>query len=163
METLTLEHLSAYLPYGLMAVDEYGQARIIDYECQSYTKTIVGLNHVLKSQTVQVNCFKPILYPLSSLTETIWYEGKEINPIEFIKDWYNEKYATEIDDLEYYALENEFALFGAVHETLQSEAEIIAMPYQAYQLLFKMKIDIFGLIEKGLAVDVNTLETNPYK
>jgi hypothetical protein len=161
MKTLTLEHLSAYLPYGVMAVDEYGQARIIDYECQSYTKTIVGLNHVLKSQTVQVNCFKPILYPLSSLTETIWFEGKEINPSDFIKDWYNEINATEIDGLEHYSFKNDFILFGTIEPT--EETEIINLPYQAYQLLFKMKIDVFSLIEKGLAVDVNTLETNPYK
>jgi hypothetical protein len=142
-----------------MAVDEYGQARIIDYECQSYTKTIVGLNHVLKSQTVQVNCFKPILYPLSSLTETIWYEGKEINPIEFIKDWYNSQPDSYVSELKYVYWENNFTLFGL---ELDDSYEV-AMPYDAYQLLFKMKIDIFGLIEKGLAVDVNNLETNPYK
>jgi hypothetical protein len=104
---------------------------------------------------------KIILYPLSSLTETIWYEGKEISPIEFIKDWYNEKYAKSIDGLAHYSFENDFILFGTIEPT--EVTEIINMPYQAYQLLFKMKIDIFGLIEKGLAVDVNNLETNPYK
>jgi hypothetical protein len=110
---------------------------------------------------INSNKAKIILYPLSSLTETIWFEGKEINPSEFIKDWYNEKYATKIDGLEHYSFENDFILFGTIEPT--EVTEIINMPYQAYQLLFKMKIDIFGLIEKGLAVDVNTLETNPYK
>ena len=159
MKTLTLEHLSAYLPYGLM-----GQLK--SYPNGTYVTLDTYLSNSERKWTIGMfveSSVLPILYPLSSLTETIWYEGKEISPIDFIKDWYNEKYATEIDDLEYYALENEFALFGAVHETLQSEAEIIAMPYQAYQLLFKMKIDVFSLIEKGLAVDVNALETNPYK
>jgi hypothetical protein len=177
METLKLEHLSAYLPYGLkvMYYPEDDNGKLIQEDWHLKPKEIYSFNQLeimkqnillwlnAKSAKFATTSYMPILYPLSSLTETIWYEGKEINPSEFIKDWYNEKYAGSIDDLEYYALENEFALFGAVHETLQSEAEIIAMPYQAYQLLFKMKIDIFGLIEKGLALDVNNLETNPYK
>jgi hypothetical protein len=29
--------------------------------------------------------------------------------------------------------------------------------YEAYQYLFKWHLDIFGLIEKGLAIDVNDL------
>jgi hypothetical protein len=160
METLTLEHLSAYLPFDLELE--------VDNIYNGFTCKLVVINNTnsLKNglninEAIEYNA-KPILYPLSSLTETIWYEGKEINPIEFIKDWYNESYG-EIDDLEYYELENEFALFGTIHPTEETELEIIAMPCQAYQLLFKMKIDIFSLIEKGLAVDVNALETNPYK
>jgi hypothetical protein len=161
METLTLEHLSVYLPYGLKVTkSDWGKCLKVNIDDGILNQ--VGINYVIKTNA------KPILYPLSSLTETIWYEGKEINPIEFIKDWYNEKHV-EIDDLEYYCLNDkyvlgsEFGLFGAIHEREQTEAEIISMPYQAYQLLFKMKIDVFSLIEKGLAVDVNTLETNPYK
>jgi len=158
METLTLEHLSVYLPYGLM-----GQLK--GYPNGTYVTLGTYLSNTERKWTIDMfieSGVLPILYPLSSLTETIWYEGKEIKPIEFIKDWYNESYG-KIDDLEYYDLENEFALFGVFHSTEEKETEIIAMPYQAYQLLFKMKIDIFGLIEKGLAVDVNILETNPYK
>jgi hypothetical protein len=159
MKTLTLEHLSAYLPYGLI-----GQLK--QYPNGTCVKLGTYLSNSERKWTIDMfveSSVLPILCPLSSLTETIWFEGKEINPSEFIKDWYNEKYATEIEDLEYYKLENEFALFGVFHSTEEKETEIIAMPYQAYQLLLKMKIDIFGLIEKGLAVDVNTLETNPYK
>jgi hypothetical protein len=200
MKTLTLEHLSAYLPYGLKCsylgitngseisrdrkqfveenepypnfayyepIQEVIGVKIAPLKTirvyKKYWIAMCGVYSQGQKNFINGMGISPILYPLSSLTETIWFEGKEINPSEFIKDWYNEKYATEIDDLEYYALENEFALFGAVHETLHSQAEIIAMPYQAYQLLFKIKIDIFGLIEKGLALDVNSLETNPYK
>jgi hypothetical protein len=159
METLTLEHLSVYLPYGLMG-------KLTHHPKSNYVTMAAYLSNLQRKWTINMfaeNGVLPILYPLSSLAETIWFEGKEINPIEFIKDWYNEKYATEIDDLEHYSFKNDFILFGVIQPKMETELEIINMPYQAYQLLFKMKIDIFGLIEKGLAVDVNTLETNPYK
>jgi hypothetical protein len=65
---LELKHLAPYLPFQLKAIDEFGKQRIIDWECQSYTNTIVGLNHVINSQSVQVNCFRPILKPLSKLS-----------------------------------------------------------------------------------------------
>jgi hypothetical protein len=170
METLTLEHLSAYLPYGLkMKIDkwteEIGALNGFDAVLKDMRVTLIIARNENKSEaktwTPELKHCKPILYPLSSLTETIWYESKEINPSEFIKDWYNEKYAKSIDGLEHYSFKNDFILFGTIEPT--EETEIINMPYQAYQLLFKMKIDIFGLIEKGLAVDVNNLETNPYK
>jgi hypothetical protein len=157
MKTLTQEHLSVYLPYGLI-----GQLK--QFPNGTYVKLGTYLSNSERKWTIDMfveSSVLPILYPLSSLTETIWYEGKEINPIDFIKDWYNEKYATEIDGLEHYSFKNDFILFGTIEPT--EEIEIINMPYQAYQLLFKMKIDVFSLIEKGLAVDVNTLETNPYK
>jgi hypothetical protein len=157
METLTIEHLSAYLPYGLI-----GQLK--QYPNGTCVKLGTYLSNSERKWTIDMfveSSVLPILYPLSSLTETIWFEGKEINPSEFIKDWYNEKYAKSIDGLEHYSFKNDFILFGTIEPT--EEREIINLPYQAYQLLFKMKIDVFSLIEKGLAVDVNTLETNPYK
>ena len=162
METQTLEHLSAYLPYGLkLRMNIFGDnetivelAGINDYQVE-----LLGIRKTV-TEWFDYENINPILYPLSSLTETIWYDGKEINPIEFIRDWYNENHK-DVNEIEYYILDNEFGLFG-VYRDLE-ELEIIAMPYQAYRLLFKMKIDVFSLIEKGLAVDVNTLETNPYK
>jgi hypothetical protein len=152
MKTLTLEHLSAYLPYH--AIVQWTRP---DDKAVLFSPLTVADYYFY----IHRNKAKIILYPLSSLTETIWFEGKEINPSEFIKDWYNEKYAKSIDGLEHYSFKNDFILFGTIEPT--EETEVNNMPYQAYQLLFKMKIDVFSLIEKGLAVDVNSLETNPYK
>jgi hypothetical protein len=168
METLTLEHLSAYLPYGLkMKIDkwteEIGALNGFDAVLKDVRVTLIISRNKNKSEattwTPELKYCKPILYPLSSLTETIWYEGKEINPIEFIKDWYNSQPDSYVSELKYVYWENNLTLFGL---ELDDSYEV-AMPYQAYQLLFKMKIDVYSLIEKGLAVDVNTLEANPYK
>jgi len=35
--------------------------------------------------------------------------------------------------------------------------------YQLFDYLHELKIDYRGLIDAGLAIDVNTLEVNPYK
>jgi hypothetical protein len=34
------------------------------------------------------------------------------------------------------------------------------LTYENWQLLFKWHFDVFGLIEKGLAIDINTLSAN---
>ena len=144
MKTLTLEHLFAYLPYGLM-----GQLK--GYPNGTYVTLGTYLSNTERKWTIDMfieSGVLPILYPLSSLTETIWYEGKEINPIDWLEDTY-------------YTL--------SLHkecERLLEEGDYVWINHMSYLLIIhlcKWKIDIFGLIEKGLAVDVNTLETNPYK
>jgi hypothetical protein len=159
METLTLEHLSAYLPYGLNILRPDNKTIL---KCKGINGNLYVFEEkdgIERFGSIVSKHNKPILYPLSSLTETIWYEGKEINPIEFIKDWYNSQPDSFIKELKFINSEENFTLFGLEED----DSYEVAMPYQAYQLLFKMKIDVFSLIEKGLAVDVNTLETNPYK
>jgi hypothetical protein len=154
-EQLQLEEIVGYLPYGIKAVDDFGKARTIDWECQSYTNTIVGLNHVLYSQSVQVNCFKPILFPISSLTE--FRKDLGFIPIEYF----------EIGDDDNDSVEYEHGNIKTIRslESLSKHGivnDVQYLPFGVIQKLYEWKIDTHNLIEKGLAISVSE-EFNPYK
>jgi hypothetical protein len=178
MKTLTLEHLSAYLPYHSMV-----QWTRPDDKAVLFSPLTVADYYFY----IHRNKGKIILYPLSSLTETIWFEGKEICPIVELLSISNNKKIniTQIlcetkkyDDKEFCTIEYvenggepsiksfsyDAELSRFIHRN-ETEGRPYATAYQLqlFKKLFEWKIDIFGLIEKGLAVDVNTLETNPYK
>lgn len=147
METLTLEQLSVYLPYGLMGQSKEG------------TIFRLGLNYSMRGCGIEdktigmfiENQIKPILYPLSLLTnEQIVDLGlifREIDP-------YNPAIKDKI-----FAVEDARAwIRGGMKPVMSLEQCQKAMNH-----LYLIKADIFNLIPKGLAVDVNTLETNLYK
>ena len=78
---------------------------------------------------------KPILRPLSDLTKEIKHDGDKFTPCTdyyYIKD--------ELEEL----------------STLDS-SYIRYTRYNVVKVLFELHFDFFGLIEKGLAIDINTL------
>jgi hypothetical protein len=85
---------------------------------------------------------KPILHPLSDFTKEIEVNGKKFVP-NFDRDF---KFFIK-EDLDYFL---EHVPYGSVQVS-------------QYQRLLEWHFDVFNLIENGLAIDVNTLETNPYK
>lgn len=48
-----------------------------------------------------------------------------------------------------------------IHFVEQVESELL--PFHDMMLLYKNHVDVDRLIERGIAVDVNTIETDPYK
>lgn len=133
---LELKHLAPYLPYGLRAVDEYGKSKMIDWLHQSYTQSCVGLNHVLKIQVTHANSFIPILRPMSDLTKKFYYNNNEIDMCSDFSGYKSEfKELSELNDCHYTKF----------------------IKWQTMELLFEFHFDVFGLIPKGLAVDINTL------
>ena len=93
--------------------------------------------------------FKPILFPLSSLTKEITVNGETFVPIYKIYEF--EQWDT--DELE------EIINDGTI-EGIYSDLDLIT--YSQTERLFEWKIDVFGLIEAGLAEPV-TGNFNPYK
>jgi len=137
MEKLTLEQLSAYLPYGLKSVDENGIIRIIDWQHQSYTNNFVGLCHVLNTVNRLSNQFKPLLRPLSDLTKPITHNGETFVPIENI------------------------AIYSPTNQGLPYLIEQIKTGFIeviVFNKLVEWHFDLFGLIDKGLAIDLNTIK-----
>ena len=112
---LELKHLAPYLPYGLQFL-KYNQIHLLskldytDNELWLVNYGFLGINS---------NITKPILRPLSDLTEDLLC----ISWIEHIRD-----------------------------NGLCTEC-----PYEVWKVLFKNHFDVFGLIEKGLAIDINTI------
>ena len=137
MEKLELKHLAPYLPYGL-------KAEILDYKCDYVNKRydeIVGVHQWDKTclywsvltvggSKPNIERIKPMLRPLSDLTKEIEHGGEKFVPTKALSMW----------DLE-----------GI------TAIDIPHIPVNLYELLLKWHFDIFGLIEKGLAVDINTL------
>ena len=132
---LELKHLSPYLPYELKAVIRLREdsSLPIDDECV-VTVSCFEVAY-LDSEYEE---FKPILRPLSDLTTS--HNIFEDKAICFIDESDNGGSFT-IDDIYFKYKESSFSDWR-----------------NAYLLLLKNHFDVFGLIEKELAIDINTLK-----
>ena len=79
---------------------------------------------------------KPILHPLSDLTKEIEVNGEKFVPIDWLDDLESEVCSYSID---YY-----------INHTKR-------LPYYRIERLLEWHFDIYGLIDAGLAIDINTL------
>lgn len=180
---ITLENICSYLPYGLNVT--YGKdVRVI-------VPTKEDFYNVNKSMTLQRFIYsqgehKPILRPMD-LTKPITIDDKEIIPIEELaKMALSQKYRHGLEhvinngNMKYFEFgsvitfkeDNSCFSFGFDHN-MQAERLGFSLirdntihyflnQLSLFQWLFKNKFDVFNLITAGLAIDVNTLETNPY-
>ncbi len=139
---LELKHLTPYSPYKLMLqnrafpnipiVFSGGYYKNSKEYIMSYGDDIHGIKCV--STYVNEGAIKPILRPLSGLTK---YLGNTKN----FESWQDE-WVDHIWDFQ---------------NKLQ-EANALACPYDLTQKLLENHFDLFGLIDKGLAIDINTIK-----
>jgi len=129
---LELKHLAPYLPYGLK-YRLYGNFPI-QKGVDNWIEDIIEINpfnFTLEKVLTYETC-KPILHPLSDIHK---------NEFNFIYD----------KETDYYSI-NDWILLNA-ESRLTSK-----FSYEFWALLFENHFDVFGLIEQGLAVDINTLK-----
>ena len=113
------------------------------------------LPYGLKMQSIRKNDNKVII---SKLTISNYYfliiiKKAKAKPILLpLSDWKNYK-----DELSDNAIEWFEYMFDYNIDCIDS------LSYKDIKVLLSQKIDIHGLIDAGLAVDVNTLDFNPYK
>ena len=136
---MELKEIVGYLPYGLSVKHDNGW--IEEIVAIGYDRTSDGYIET-ENFSRPLEEFKPILHPLSDLTKPItvggYNDGKEFIPSEEI--WRYGEYCIKSEDIK----------------------NIMAYPlnvelWQA-QLLYQWHFDIHGLIERGEAIDINTLE-----
>ena len=142
---LELKHLASYLPYGLKGIctDDFQGVEIII----GLKKESIHCNEVITDKDpMDLDYFKPILFPLSSLTEEITINGESFIPIREIKN---------LELFSHYELED-FVRNNFTYGYIES------LSYQLLSQLFEWKFDVFGLIDAGLAEPV-TNDFNPYK
>ncbi len=138
---LELKHLAPYLPYGLKLqyvvrekVEKTGIMKSIIHDKNETHPTKVSIDG---SDAEHIWMFKPILRPLSDLNKELF----ERFPNGFFG----------------------FIPKSLLSENLQMQLDIFNLPnivdlkVTDYQKLLGWHFDIFGLIEQGLAVDINTL------
>lgn len=155
MEKLTLKEIAGYLPYKLKMQSPNG-FRPNGNESTG-TQGIVYLTFDLladiHNNTFKGEVFKPILYSLEMLTKPIVNNGVDIIPIDEL-----EKNFTHFD----FQFTDDFEIL------LKLKPNII-LPNQYFmaddvnrinQMLYEWHFDIHGLIERGLAIDKSTLNSN---
>ena len=141
-------------------------------------------NSGFRGECFYMNSFKPILSPLSDLTKEIEVNGEKFVPLEVIGKIIDDDYKCLHDDgLDYiigkdvsprcgcpydcdcmcYTYDlfyKDFNFYSTVYQDGNPDDiidEIIHESYELVQKLLEWHFDVFGLIEKGLAVDINTL------
>lgn len=137
---LQLKHIAPYLPYELKAVKGITRIKLtaVNLELpQIYHTSYLGSRLRVVSD---INSIKPILRPLSDLTKEIEVNGIKMNPITNLK---TQGYHLNFDD--------EFTFEDFI------KSDILNNSYGFIDLLIKWHFDVFGLIENGIAVDINTL------
>jgi hypothetical protein len=132
---LELKHLAPYLPYGLKGF--YMDA---DYDKQIEVEGLYNYDDIYNSEhgDMSFDYFKPILRPLSDLTKEIEVNGEKFVPIKH-KDIKTTSTLKHVAKYNFDYKELNFARWDVI------------------QKLFEWHFDVFGLIEKGLAIDINTL------
>ena len=159
---LSAVHLAPYLPYELKClVTDKGKSKIGSLfavydngECSFYDtiESEKGFSEV-----------QPILRPISDLLTTIVVGDEEFNPLEKICKtlFYNFKgdyhvFYVEVYDRYVLRYSGDFFSYSPKMKTFCSFLPEFPQ-YDMVQKLFEWHFDVFGLIEKGLAIDVNTL------
>ncbi|MDR2207144.1 MAG: hypothetical protein LBE36_13430 [Flavobacteriaceae bacterium] len=143
---LELQEISGYLPYGLKLTMPIvnGVYNICQYNFKSQKVNVYSDEH----SAFSLSGYLAILRPLSDLYKPIQHNGKEEIPI------------VECGKIcGFYGDGNE--LFN-LEELLIKYATRIETIIETFDYLHSRFIDYRGLIEVGLAIDLNTLEINPY-
>ena len=131
MQQLEIKHLTPYL--------------LFDLKCKIYDD-IASLTPILfaelatKPDYLENRIVKPILRPLSDLVKEIEVDGERFAPYENLKS----EYKTIL------------AFSDAINKI--REYRINEVRYGVIQKLIEWHFDVFGLIEKGLALDINTVD-----
>ena len=133
---IELKHLAPYLPYGLKGYNSFmGHDLVRNIDCGNVMNYVWGDTNS-----------KPILRPLSDFTKEIEHNGEKFVPIQKISFVDGEFYLDEVDDIIYF------------NDTCGLDAYEVTRCYSLIEKLFEWHFDVFGLIEKGLALDMNTLD-----
>ena len=141
---LELKHLAPYLPYGLNCmIPIQGLVTMVGIQPKkaSTHKYVLFTDYSTKKLTE----IKPVLRPLSDLT-------KEIEQLEeFCPHSEDERYNENGEDGFEFNLESFAKLNGRL--------KLNWFSYGFYEKLFELHFDVFGLIEKGLAKDLNACDS----
>lgn len=137
MKTLELKDICGYLPYGLMQ-KHYNDVCSFTIATQSCMGKDVF-------HEMPIRFGKPILRPMSDLTEKITHKGKKFVPFEVLN---NRGHFIEFDAT------------GMLYTTASCIDSDWPMVFDKFH---EWMFDYRGLISAGLAIDVNTLPENPYE
>lgn len=156
IERITIKEIAPFLPYELKAMHDGKEVLITGLDnhlgwCYR-TEDKTGCSYT------PVSSMKPLLRNLSCLTKTIQHEGTEFVPlIELAKIAFGyDEWDIEDDYVNYGLLQFKYEDYSFIADNF--EAVNVPNQYALFQKLAEWHIDFLGLIEKGLAIDKNTLK-----
>lgn len=163
-DTLQLHEIAGYLSYGL-------PIQILNHQCDYVGIEFSKINgyyfigemlHVTYeggSTGKDVSIFKPILRPISDLTNEelqqiishIFRDTRMIRPkmdsVKFDKGF-----------LSFYDLDTSQTYVAVKPGSEGLPVMNMSNTFNDYSIFFKLKVDMFNLIGRGLAIDINTLK-----
>ena len=144
---LKKEEITPYLPYGLKVLSSFSESATISSLHLTDLESRKAVNLQLDGVPItfrgdNLDSIKPILRPLSDLTKEIEVNGNKFIPYE---DDYLSDAICSYENLD---------LLCEYNGDISNDSTI---PYPIMSLLFQWHFDVFGLIEKGLAIDINTI------
>ena len=178
---LELKHLAPYLPYGLNILSKrhfckYGEQTILEVNGIAFQDTAdipywqyeFVYDNDLKFSNINKKGFKPMLRPISDLTKEIEVNGEKFVPLVEIIKHLNFKFLRyEIKDNSLdVVFDNKpqtkerfwFSNFKGTSFYCSNMNKLMYKDiYGAMNKLFEWHFDVFGLIEKDLAIDINSL------
>ena len=149
MEQLTIEQLAPYIPYGLK-MSSHGRV----YELTSFI-----LDSAIAVQD------KPLLRPLSQLTETIEHKGERFVPMARLLEmaypaWMKEKAGTVYDTIECKSdgwHEKACFKYHAINSIEIHKGYLHNEPYWKIEQLIKWHFDVENLTGRGLALPIQSI------
>jgi hypothetical protein len=146
IDKLEVKHLSPYLTYKLkLYAGEFFVKNNLDVILDRLDMTTKAIDASNLNGVWFIDQIKPILRPLSDLTKEIEVNGKKFVPYDyFLNDTENDWFEGNI-------------WMRYLFEGNIDKLEIGFIPYYVIQKLLQLHFDIFGLIEKGLAISYNDI------
>lgn len=145
------QFLAMSLPYKLSVISKHGNSigylTAVSGDADFIFRTVrVGGR---EKEMIHIDNTLPIIRPLSDLTKEIEHNGEKFIPVLKLL----EANSFDINENTLELIEKYKGIYFDIDLLSLSDA----------LLLIEWHFDICGLIEKGEAIDVNTLDKNPYK
>ena len=147
------EFLAMSLPYDVKAIDKFECIWTI-HPYKDALDSLKDNDHLSYENFIKEEGHRLILHPLSDLTKEIEHKGEKFVPIEKLREaigggWCR-LYESAIEHMQEWDI-----------DTLKDKIKYL--PFEFIQLFISWYFDVADLISKGEAIDVNTLEVNPYE
>lgn len=133
---LEIKHLAPYLPYALKVLSSRGTVFILD----TYSNMAGSGIEKREIQSVLNDGMKPLLNSILDLSTYLRNEFEKLD-----RGYAYDKIAVDL-----------FCEENGIDEDIEN-IDLKSIPYECVEYMFENHYDVFGLIEKGLAININTM------
>lgn len=158
-EKIQLNELASYLAYGLKVV----HPSMPDNQLHVYGLTETHIINMLGKPTKLISECKPLVRPLSELTaDQLKQVVKHLfKNSQMIRPCYTDLHPIKCEKgfITFYD-DNTMQRYTAVKPSAGTGLPVLNMSnhFSDYEVFFKLHIDMFGLIDRGLAINLNTIK-----